>query len=77
MQFKNYDTKLFKTKRLVCEVTLQELADICHMTRQTISNIETGRSHNKATETLIGLALDGLAEEQGLTELFSKLEHDI
>ena len=76
MHFKDYDTKLFKTKRLVCEVTLQELADICHTTRQTISNIETGKSHHyKTTETLIGLALDGLAEEKGLTALFDKLEH--
>lgn len=75
MKFKEYDPKLFRTKRMVCETTLEELASICHITRQTVSNIESGKSSNKAIETLIGLALDGLAEEKHLKHVFKALEH--
>ena len=59
---------------MVCKVTTQELADICHVTRQTISNIENRKSTNKATETLIGLALDGLAQENDVVYVFNALE---
>ncbi len=75
MTFKDYDPKLFKTKRLVCEITMEELASICHLTRQTLSNIESGRTINEATTILIGLALDGIAEEKGLVQVFEALEH--
>lgn len=74
MKFKSYDPKLFKTKRLVCNLTTSELADICFTTRQTISNIEQQRTSNKAMITLIGLALDGVAAEKGVTNVFEALE---
>ena len=74
MKFKQSDPSLFRAKRLVCELTTSELADICYVTRQTVSNIEKGRVSNKATITLIGLALDGVALEKNLTPVFEALE---
>ena len=74
MKFKDYDPKLFKIKRKVCQVSTNELADICHMTRQTICNVESGRSGNQSTIILIGLALDGLAEEQSIQHVFDAIE---
>ena len=74
MQFKNYDPKLFKTKRLVCNLTLQELSDICRISRQTIGNIEHNRITSGPSITLVGLALDMIAEEKGLTKVFEAIE---
>ena len=72
--FKKYDPKTFKTKRLLCGLTMQELADICRINRQTVGNIEHGRVESGASVTLVGLALDIITEEKGLTELFEALE---
>ena len=76
MQFKNYDPKLFKIKRNVLELTMAELATSALTTRQTIGNIERGRVKNGPSVTLIGLALDGYAQEKGeqYVKLFKQLE---
>ena len=72
--FKKYNPKTFKTKRLVCNLTLQEIADICRVSRQTIGNIEHDRLSSGPSITLVGLALDMIAEEKGLTKVFEALE---
>lgn len=66
MQFKEYDTKLFKFKRRVLGVSVRELADICKCDDKTILNIENGVPARETTIIVVGLALDGLAEEQGV-----------
>ena len=62
------------TKRLVCNLKVQEIADICGVSRQTIGNIEHGRLVSGPSITLVGLALDMIAEENGLTKVFEALE---
>lgn len=69
-----YDFKLFKKKRKVLGITALELAEQCKLTRQTIYNIETGRSDNQSTILLIGLVLDILADEAGMMDVFYEIE---
>ena len=66
MQFKEYDTKLFKYQRRVLGVSMRKLADICRCDEKTIMNVENGTCGRETTIIIIGLALDGLAEEQGI-----------
>ncbi len=76
MQFKDYDPKLFKTKRKVLDLTMEELAVAARTTRQTVSNIEHGKTKSGPFITLIGLALDSYAQEKGepYVKLFEQLE---
>lgn len=76
MQFKDYDPKLFRIKRNVLELTIDELSVAARITRQTVSNIEHGRTKSGPCVTLIGLALDGYAQEKGelYVKLFEQLE---
>lgn len=66
MQFKKYDTKLFEYQRRVLGLSRQELADVCRCSAQTITCVEKGTRRNEQTIIVIGLALEGLAEEQGI-----------
>ena len=75
-QFKKYDPKLFRTKRILCDMTQQELADICRISKPSVSHIECGRTIAGPSITLIGLALDKIASEKRLSELFAVLESD-
>lgn len=59
--FKEYDPGLFAVKRRVVGITTMELRDICHISRQTLHGVETGKSENWCTITIIGMALDELA----------------
>lgn len=64
MQFKKYDAKLFKYQRRVLGVSIRELADVCRCDVKTIMNAENGTCARESTIIVIGLALEGLAEEQ-------------
>ena len=66
MQFKKYDTKLFEYQRRVLGLSRKELADVCRCSEQTIMFVEKGTRRNEQTIIVIGLALEGLAEEQGI-----------
>ena len=61
-------------KRILCDITQQELADICRISKPSVSHIECGRTITGPSITLIGLALDKIASEKGLSELFRSLE---
>ena len=76
MQFKDYDPKLFRIKRNVLGLTMEELATASRTTRQTVGNIERGRVKNGPSVILIGLALDGYAQEkcEHYVNLFERLE---
>ena len=77
MKFKDYDPKLFKVKRVVLDLSQEDLAIVCKTTRQTVSAIENGHKlSDLPIITLIGLALDGFAEEKGerTVRLFSAME---
>lgn len=77
MIFKQYDPKLFRTKRIVLKMTINEVAEACGITRQTVSNIEHGRTYSGSSVTLIGVCLDIIAKEKGIkyTKLFDSLEN--
>lgn len=62
--FKEYDAETFRTKRQILKVNMEDLANICGLTRQTISNVETGESRKKSTVLLIGIALDKIYEQK-------------
>ena len=62
--FKEYDAKTFRTKRQILNVTMDDLADICGLTRQTISYVELGKHCRKSTVILIGIALDKIYEQK-------------
>ena len=62
--FKEYDAKTFRTKRQILNVTMDDLADICGLTRQTISYVELGKYCKKSTVILIGIALDKIYEQK-------------
>lgn len=66
MQFKKYDTKLFEYQRRVLGLSRKELADVCRCSEQTIMCVEKGIRRNEQTIIVIGLALEGLAEEHGI-----------
>lgn len=65
MQFKEYKQEGFGDARKVLGLSQQELADICRTTRQTLSAIENGQRAMSSTVIVVGLALEGVAEEQG------------
>lgn len=68
MKYYDYDPRTFRTIRKVLGVSLQELGDICHLTRQQVANIENGKckaSWRGPSVLLLGITLDGIAKEQG------------
>lgn len=75
-RFKKYDPTLFRTKRILCGISQKELADICQISKPAVSHIECGRTPTGPSITLIGIALDMIALEKGLSELFAILEKD-
>lgn len=76
MQYKEYDPKLFKIKRRVLGLTCEDLAKICRTTRQTVSNIDAGRSKSRSIITFLGYTMDMIAEEKGFSEVFRIIEKD-
>lgn len=62
--FKEYDAKTFRTKRQILKVTMDDLADICGLTRQTISYVELGKYCKRSTVLLIGVALDKIYKQK-------------
>jgi DNA-binding XRE family transcriptional regulator len=74
MEYKEYNPKLFKLKRKILNLTCEDIAKICGTTRQTISNIDTGRSKQKSIITFIGYTMDLIAKEQGFEEVFELIE---
>ena len=72
-----YDQSLLRPKRILLSLSTGELSEHCGLTRQTIRNIEKGRSKNPSTILLIGLVLDILAEcseNETIKMIFSKLD---
>ncbi len=62
--FKEYDVKTFRTKRQILNVSREDLADICGISRQTIGYVERGKHCKKSTVLLIGIALDKIYEQK-------------
>jgi DNA-binding XRE family transcriptional regulator len=75
MSFKNYNPSLFAMKRVICNISAEELGKRCFLTKQTIRNIETGKTTNKSNILLIGLTLDDLAQELDVLDQFNALEN--
>ena len=65
IDFPEYEQDKIRPVRRYLDVTCAELGDACHLTRQAVSAIEKGVSHQKSTVTLLGLALDRIAQERG------------
>lgn len=60
--FKDYNPAYFKAKRRLLGYRNVDISNLCGLTRQTISNIETNRIPSKTTTLIIGICLDRLAE---------------
>ena len=77
MEFKDYNPDIFRMKRKVLEISASKLAKICKVSRQTIHRIEReGNDYGcESTILLIGLVLDKIAEERGLTSVFESMEN--
>lgn len=69
-----YNPELFQAKRNLLGMTAEELAKECKVTRQTITNVEIGKTRKPVTVLFIGLVLDILADEQGKLDAFYELE---
>ena len=73
--FKEYDPSLFAIKRKVVGIGAKELGNICHISRQTLHSVETRKSTNWQTITIIGMALDELArKDDDYVKIFEILE---
>ena len=56
--------KALKTVRTNLELTCQDIADVMHVTKQTISNIESGKSKQRHTMKFYELVLLSLLDER-------------
>lgn len=70
-----YDQSLFKQKRELLGLSIGDLAEACHLSKQTMYNLENNKKMSRSTILLIGLVLDILADDQGKLVDFYSLEN--
>lgn len=63
MILKYYDPDMFKALRKANNISGKDLANVCYMTRQTVSNYDNGKV-SKPNMILLTYALDSILEEK-------------
>lgn len=71
---KDYDYRLFPLKRKILRKSQKDIAKLCKVNENTIARIEKGENRSETTITMIGIALDILAEENGKEKWFKRME---
>ena len=64
--YKHYEPEDIRVLRKSLDLTTQELAELVGTTKQTISNIELGKTSSIPTLIALSVVLNYLCEEQGI-----------